>query len=176
MKHCINSIAYALELLHPCTKPSKHYLKARDFITAELLWYHVLSTHWFVSSWYHCCKREWWHIIEDISCQMYACPDIKVHGANMEPTWGRQDPGGPHVGHMNLAIWVVYQHILFEICLFICNHFIWSLCTAVCFIYCCLYCPMRNHLFLISAQHPILPGITNSSHPLNTRQFLNLYH
>ena len=32
-------------------------------------------------------------------------PDIKVHGANMGPTWGRQDPGGPHVGHMNLAIW-----------------------------------------------------------------------
>ena len=34
------------------------------------------------------------------------CPDSKVHGANMGPTWGRQDPDGPHVGHMNLAIWV----------------------------------------------------------------------
>ena len=34
------------------------------------------------------------------------CPDSKVHGANMGPTWGRQDPGGPHVGHVNLAIWV----------------------------------------------------------------------
>ena len=33
-------------------------------------------------------------------------PDIKVHGANMGPIWGRQDPGGPHVGPMNLAIWV----------------------------------------------------------------------
>ena len=32
-------------------------------------------------------------------------PDSKVHGANVGPTWGRQDPGGPHVGHMNLAIW-----------------------------------------------------------------------
>ena len=32
-------------------------------------------------------------------------PDNKVHGANMGPTWGRQDPGGPHVGLMNLAIW-----------------------------------------------------------------------
>ena len=31
--------------------------------------------------------------------------DIKVHGVNMGPTWGRQDPGGPHVGHRNLAIW-----------------------------------------------------------------------
>ena len=24
----------------------------------------------------------------------------------MGPTWDRQDPGGPHVGHMKLAIWV----------------------------------------------------------------------
>ena len=35
------------------------------------------------------------------------CPDIKVHGANMGPIWGRQDPGGPHVGPTNFAIWVV---------------------------------------------------------------------
>ena len=33
-------------------------------------------------------------------------PDTKVHGANnMGPIWGRQDPGVPHVGPMNLAIW-----------------------------------------------------------------------
>ena len=32
-------------------------------------------------------------------------PDSEVHGAIMEPIWGRQDPGGPHVGPMNLAIW-----------------------------------------------------------------------
>ena len=34
-------------------------------------------------------------------------PDSKVHGANVGPTWGRQDPGGPHVGPMNFAIWDV---------------------------------------------------------------------
>ena len=32
-------------------------------------------------------------------------PDGKVHGANMGSIWGRQDPGGPHVGPMNIAIW-----------------------------------------------------------------------
>ena len=32
-------------------------------------------------------------------------PDSKVHGANMGPIWGRQDPGGPHVGPMNFANW-----------------------------------------------------------------------
>ena len=34
-------------------------------------------------------------------------PDSKVHGANMRPIWGRLDPGGPHVGPMNFAIWDV---------------------------------------------------------------------
>ena len=33
-------------------------------------------------------------------------PDSKVHGGKMGPIWGRQDPGGPHVGPMNFAIWV----------------------------------------------------------------------
>ena len=33
--------------------------------------------------------------------------DNKVHGANMGPIWGRQDPGRPHVGTMNFAIWVI---------------------------------------------------------------------
>ena len=41
-------------------------------------------------------------------------PDSKVHRANVGPTWGRQDPGGPYVGHMNFAIWVnresLYSH------------------------------------------------------------------
>ena len=49
-------------------------------------------------------------------------PESKVHGANMEPIWGRLDPGGPHVGPMNFALWVViltvgvivelYDHII----------------------------------------------------------------
>ena len=48
-------------------------------------------------------------------CKGYAdchitCPDSKVHGANMGPIWGRQDPGGPHVGPMNFAIWVVTKN------------------------------------------------------------------
>ena len=32
-------------------------------------------------------------------------PDSKVHGANMGPIWGHQDPGGPRAGPMNFAIW-----------------------------------------------------------------------
>ena len=29
-------------------------------------------------------------------------PDSKVHGAKMGPLWGRQDPGGRHVGTWTL--------------------------------------------------------------------------
>ena len=38
-------------------------------------------------------------------------PDSEVHhdGANMGPIWGRQDPGGPHVG-INLSIWDPMPH------------------------------------------------------------------
>ena len=36
----------------------------------------------------------------------YAYPDSKVHGTNMGPIWGRQDPGGSHVGPTKFAIWV----------------------------------------------------------------------
>ena len=34
------------------------------------------------------------------------CPESKFHGANIGPIWGRQDPGGPHVGPMDFALWV----------------------------------------------------------------------
>ena len=35
---------------------------------------------------------------------MIDIPESKVHGANRGPIWGRQDPGGPHVGPMKIAI------------------------------------------------------------------------
>ena len=40
-------------------------------------------------------------------CPGFDIPDSKVHGANMGPIWGRQDPGGPHGGLMNFVIWDV---------------------------------------------------------------------
>ena len=40
-------------------------------------------------------------------CQ-YQYPNGKVHGANMGPTWVLPAPGGTHVGHLNLVIWVCW--------------------------------------------------------------------
>ena len=42
---------------------------------------------------------------------MITYPDSKVHGANIGPIWGRQDPGGPYVGPKNFVIWVYYWFI-----------------------------------------------------------------
>ena len=37
--------------------------------------------------------------------QRHNNPDSKIHRANMGAIWGRQDPGGLHVGPKNFAIW-----------------------------------------------------------------------
>ena len=46
-------------------------------------------------------------------------PNSKVHGANMGLTWGRQDPGAPHVGPMKLAIRVYYETFRFNLSIYI---------------------------------------------------------
>ena len=47
-------------------------------------------------------------------------PDSKVHGANMGPIWGWQDPGGPYVGPINFAIWVI--NLMLNICNYLIGH------------------------------------------------------
>ena len=49
------------------------------------------------------------HIVSDNEICGLNVPDKKVYGANIRPTWGRQDPGGPYVGPMNLDIWGVLK-------------------------------------------------------------------
>ena len=54
-------------------------------------------------------------------------PDSKVRGANMGPIWGRQDPGGPNVGPMNIAIWEDWSqetrwHLLHDGNIIYCDH------------------------------------------------------
>ena len=46
---------------------------------------------------------------------LYDYPDNKEYGANMGHIWGRQDPGGPHVGPMDFAILVVMYMAVNEI-------------------------------------------------------------
>ena len=54
---------------------------------------------------YHLSIEKWQKT--QIHCHTFIIliPDSKVHGDNMGPIWGRQDPGGPHVGPTNFVIW-----------------------------------------------------------------------
>ena len=47
------------------------------------------------------------NIFLGVNMLLFNPPNSTVRGANMGPIWGRQDPGGPHVGPINFAIWVV---------------------------------------------------------------------
>ena len=72
------------------------------------------------------------------------CPDSKVHGANMGPIWGRKDPGGPHVGPINFAIWMVQ---VMACCWLRINGYWCVLLKTIYFIF-------TNISFLISQPHP----------------------
>ena len=51
----------------------------------------------------------------DVLSLFEASSDNKVHGANMGPIWGRQDPGVSHVVPVNFAIWVVSSFYTIEV-------------------------------------------------------------
>ena len=61
----------------------------------------------------------------------YNVPDRQINVVNMGPIWGQQDPGGPHVGPTNLAIWVMIStecltiHILFLNMITSCDDILW---------------------------------------------------
>ena len=64
----------------------------------------------------------------------------------MGPIWGQQDPGGPHVGPMNLAIWGTYDKETLSILLALCEGN-----PLVDFTYCtknqqCVSVPWRHHV------------------------------
>ena len=47
---------------------------------------------------FHCTLINSLELGDPIWCIELDQQDSKVHGANMGPIWGHQDPGGPHVG------------------------------------------------------------------------------
>ena len=63
------------------------------------------------------CKFSWLYytrvryVIPMYRCSCYHDnPGSEIHGTTMGPTRRQQDPGGPHVGPMNLAIWEHTRH------------------------------------------------------------------
>ena len=62
----------------------------------------LIVIRWVTDAYHFFCDRK--------SYIPYTYPDNKVYGANMGPIRGRQDPGGPHVGPMKFAFWVLHHN------------------------------------------------------------------
>ena len=77
-----------------------------DKFARKILW--SCETHGWLPMFAWSCRHTWqWYVLHmhpTSQSQNTNPPDSKVHGAYMGPTWGRQDPSGPHVGPMNFAI------------------------------------------------------------------------
>ena len=61
-------------------------------------------------------------------------PGSKIHRAYRGPTWGQQDPGGPPVGSINLAIRIVIQKALTRCDQHMSSLICWSQCYSVCLV------------------------------------------
>ena len=65
-----------------------------------------LLRHWTLSSLFQTMLWRWIYD-KPLPDKLLDYPDSQVHGAYMGTIWGRQDPGGPHVGPMNFTILVL---------------------------------------------------------------------
>ena len=77
-----------------CTSSRRVAFSTKPF-AIKLLAYIVLLLNMVIVFY----DTDWWDEVA------HGDPDSKVHGDNVGTTWGRQVPGGPHVGSMKLAIW-----------------------------------------------------------------------
>ena len=114
MQDCSNSIANALELLQSCTNPVIYiYIYCARNMVKSIFISTPINIHQTYDNIYFMLEAWWgphfcWLVTYLISIhETHDFPDSKVHGANMGPTWVLSAPDGPHVGPMNLAIWLV---------------------------------------------------------------------
>ena len=88
-------------------------------------------------------------------------PDSKVHGANMGPIWGRQDPVGPPVGPMNFATWEWLKHTpctIYSIRSTVSIHFGMLQVTVKRLHAWLVYGPLTRYVTLRVAHAPAMPG------------------
>ena len=79
--------------------------------SCQILWWLGYSEEWFLALRFWrpagCFRRKmlfYQYKDSHVKDMTVSIPDRKVHGANMGPIWGRQDPGGPHVDPINFVI------------------------------------------------------------------------
>ena len=89
----------------PVNSPDKGPVTRKMFPFDDVI---MARYYWFPFVWTRPVFLPLWHICWGYFSGMGATiPESKVHGPNMGPVWGRQNPGGPRVGHKNLVIWDV---------------------------------------------------------------------
>ena len=86
------------------TTVEMHFLSNKNVYWSNFHWMFYLRFQSLISQdWFRKCLSTEQAIIQTNN----GSPDRKVYRAHMGPIWGRQDPDGPHVGPMILAIWVL---------------------------------------------------------------------
>ena len=106
--HCpktMRTVGNLLNLLYPTPPRKPNSVCALDTDIAieghTTFWKYIKTPRHYNTYMLH---YPWPSLVEGLASRFL---DRKVYGGNMGPTWVRQDPGGPHVGPMNLAICVV---------------------------------------------------------------------
>ena len=83
------------------------FFTQNESLQAICLWYIPSMCAWFVVHCFVVILPGVTTLPYNFIVQVPQSPDSKVHGANMGPIWGRHDPGGSHIGPMNIATWEV---------------------------------------------------------------------
>ena len=77
-------------------RPLSFYQRSVSIHKTRLRWRLIkVSIYSQVPVWHAPRAMRWWTLIRLWTHKSLPIPDSKVHGANMGPIWGRQDPGGP---------------------------------------------------------------------------------
>ena len=91
-----------IHLSWPQTWVFPQYIPQNKIPWKLVIWTDTVLCAWFLLCGGLFCFINTGKFYLDPACMV---PHSKVHEANMAPIWGRQDPGGPHVGPMNFALW-----------------------------------------------------------------------
>ena len=99
--------------IHLCELPSCRCLPSGDGIALQEFNNRHISKLSFYIYIMLCIISQFWESMDGRNTSSWTrrtYPGSKIHAATMGTIWGRQDPGGPHVGPMNFAIWVRTVH------------------------------------------------------------------
>ena len=100
-------VAYKFHITHVSINLKSYFIEL-DINYLDLMcivWWRLTATN--TNAILHCKYTEckYTHLLESVKPLPY--PDSKIRGANIGPTWGRQDPCWSHVGPMKIVIWVI---------------------------------------------------------------------